>query len=67
MTENINHTTYPKMLRSKSIDSLKFIISDCQAALKANPTCGKAGYYADEIAYAGMELKRRNDVSRIPR
>jgi len=55
----INHTTYPENCKSKSSDSLKWIISDCQAVLAANPDGKKAGYYADEINYCAMELKSR--------
>jgi hypothetical protein len=55
----IDHTAYPKSLRSKPVESLRFIIKDCQEALQANPQATKAGYYADEINYAAMELRRR--------
>jgi hypothetical protein len=59
MTENINHTTYPKTLKAKSIESLRYIIQDCREALAANPAGHKAGYYQDEIHYAAAELRRR--------
>ena len=58
----INHIEYPKSLKSKSIESLRFIIKDAKEALKANPNSAKAGYYADEICYAGMELKARQTL-----
>ena len=57
--ENINHTEYPKSLRTKSEAALRYIIADAKAAIEANPEGHKAGYYADEICYAGMELARR--------
>lgn len=55
----IDHERYPKSLRAKSVESLRFVIRDCQQAIAANPDNPKNGYYADEIAYCGMELKRR--------
>ena len=58
MTE-INHTEYPKSLKSKSTDSLRYIMQDAYEAMTNNPEGEKAGYYADEINYCGMELKRR--------
>ena len=58
----IDHERYPKSIRSKSVESLRFIIRDCQQAITANPDNPKNGYYADEIAYCGMELKRRGLV-----
>jgi hypothetical protein len=55
----IDHTAYPKSLRSKSDDSLRYIIKDAKEALFLFPEADKAGYYADEINYCAMELKRR--------
>lgn len=55
----IDHTAYPKSLRSKSVDSLHFIRADARAALAAMPDGHKAGYYADEICYCTDELARR--------
>ena len=56
----INHTEYPAMLKLKNDDTLRFIILDCQRALKAMPDNPKAGYYADEINYCAMELHVRS-------
>jgi len=55
----MDHTNYPKSLKSKSTESLLFIIRDCQEALKAMPDNPKAGHYADEINYCSMEINRR--------
>ena len=55
----INHTEYPKSLRSKSDESLRYIIKDAKEALFLFPECDKSGYYADEINYCSMELARR--------
>lgn len=57
----INHIEYPENCKSKSSDSLRYIISDCQATLEANPDGSKSGYYADEINYCAMELKSRDN------
>lgn len=56
---NIDHTNYPKTLKGKSIESLRYIIGDCKAVLEVNPYGSKAGYYADEINYCAMELAAR--------
>lgn len=55
----INHTQYPKSLKSKTVSQLLYIIKDCREALEAMPESPKAGYYADEIAYCSMELSER--------
>ena len=59
--KNIDHAEYPRSLKSKPDDSLKFIIRDCREALKANPGGSKSGYYADEINYCEMELASRKE------
>ena len=53
------HGEFPKECRAKSVESLRYIIADCQAAIAANPTGEKAGHYSDTISYCGMELRRR--------
>jgi hypothetical protein len=55
----IDHDAYPKSLRSKSDESLRYIIADAKEALFLFPENKKAGYYADEINYCAMELARR--------
>ncbi len=55
----IDHTNYPKTLKTKSLESLKFIIKDCQEAIAANPENPKNSFYQDEICYCGMEIKKR--------
>jgi hypothetical protein len=57
--EYIDHVNYPKKLKTKSDDELRFIIKDAQEAMKAMPDGPKAGYYADEVNYASMELRKR--------
>ena len=59
MLKQMDHAAYPKSLRAKSEDSLRFIIADAQEAQKANPTNPNNGFYADEVCYAAAELRRR--------
>ena len=58
MTE-INHTEYPKTLKGRSEDALRYTIKDATEAMLALPEGHKAGYYADEVHYCAMELTRR--------
>jgi hypothetical protein len=57
--KTMNHVAYPKTLKSKTVAELRYIARDAREAVEANPTGENAGYYADEISYAAMELKRR--------
>jgi len=59
MSKTMNHTEYPKRLKSKSAAELAYIIADCRETLRVAPDCENAGYYADEIHYAAAELRRR--------
>jgi len=57
--KSMNHAAYQKSLRTKTVDSLRFIAKDAHAAMLAHPHGENAGYYADEVHYATMELRRR--------
>ena len=57
---NIDHINYPKYLHNKSIAQLAYVIQDAREAIEAMPEGHKAGYYADEINYCAMEIRRRN-------
>lgn len=59
MLKKMDHDKYPKSLKRKTIDELKYIIKDASEAEKANPNGPNAGYYADEALYASMELNKR--------
>ncbi len=59
MMKTMDHRAYPKQLKTKSSDSLKYIIADCQKAIAAMPDNENNGYYADEINYCSMELHSR--------
>ena len=55
----IDHVEYPKRLRSKSEDELRYIVKDAAEAAEAMPDAPQTGYWLDEVNYALMELKRR--------
>ena len=55
----MNHTDYPKSLKTKSVESLKYIIKDASEAINANPENENNGYYQDEINYCCNEINRR--------
>jgi len=55
------HSDYIKLCKKRSIDSLRYVIDDCRAAIQAMPDNPKCGQYQDEIAYCFMELKRREN------
>ncbi len=59
MLKQMDHKRYPASLKSKSDTALYFIMRDAREAIKANPENPNAGYYADEVHYAAMELRRR--------
>ena len=55
----IDHEEIKRRFAVLSMDSLRYIRSDAQEAIKANPEGPKAGYYQDEINYASMEIAKR--------
>ena len=58
--KKMNHIEYPKTLRDKSIDSLRFIALDAKEAIRVQPNSENASYYADEICYVSDEIRSRN-------
>lgn len=62
MPKTMNHAAYQRGLRSKSEAELRFIIADAGEAARINPSGENHGYYADEVHYAAMELKRRENL-----
>ncbi len=58
-TVHIDHKACQERMRQLPFASLMFIIKDCREAIEAQPEGPKAGYYADEMSYAGMEITRR--------
>ena len=59
-TIEIDHAAYAAKVKTKSVAELRYIIADARAAIDANPNGPKAGYYGDEIHYAAMELRDRD-------
>ena len=57
--KTMNHNEYMKACKTKTVEQLQFIREDASAAIRAMPFGENAGYYADEVHYAAMELKRR--------
>lgn len=58
-TVYINHSEYQEKVKHMSFEALMYTIKDCQNAIRNMPNGHKAGYYADEISYCAMEIKRR--------
>ena len=59
MDKVMDHSKYQKSLKSLSVRQLQFIMKDAKEAMNANPKNPNNGFYADEVCYAGMELRRR--------
>jgi hypothetical protein len=59
LTKEMRHAEYMKALKSKSISELRYIIRDASEARDAMPDGPNAGFYADEVSYAAMELNSR--------
>lgn len=59
MTPQIDHSNYQKKIKQYCEYSLRYIIKDCQEAIKSFPDNPKNGYYADEICYCSSELYNR--------
>ncbi len=59
MTKTMNHSEYQAKTRTMSVEALRFTIRDAQEAQRANPSNPNNGFYADEVCYCGMELRRR--------
>ncbi len=55
----MNHSEYPKQMKRKDVDSLRFTMKDAKEAIEANPNNANNGYYADEVLYCAQELRRR--------
>ena len=60
----MDHAAYVAKTKSMSDASLRHVIQDATAAMAIWPNGYKAGYYADEVNYCAMELKRRMDQQR---
>jgi hypothetical protein len=58
----VNHSEYIAKTKKMDEASLRYVIKDCQEAIKAMPDNPKSGYYQDEICYCSMELNRRRNL-----
>jgi hypothetical protein len=56
---HIDHSGMMERVRHMDEIALRHVIKDCHQAIEAMPEGHKAGYYADEAHYCGMELVRR--------
>ena len=65
MLKKMDHVKYPRSLRKKTDEELKFILKDANEAACANPDGPNVGYYLDEVAYCIMEQKRRKDLVKV--
>jgi hypothetical protein len=63
--KQMNHSEYQRKCKTMSVESLLYVIKDCQEALTANPDCANASYYSDEICYCGMELANRRRAKQL--
>ena len=54
------HSDYMDKCRTRTVESLRYVIEDCRSAILAMPDNPKAGQYQDEIHYCHMELRRRD-------
>lgn len=59
MLKKMDHAKYQAALKNKSWAELSYIISDASETIQANPEGENAGYYMDEIHYASMEIRYR--------
>ena len=57
--KKMDHEACQRRMKSLPAIALKFIVDDAQAAVTAMPDGPNAGYYADEVHYAAMELQKR--------
>ena len=57
--KKMDHVNYPKTLKNKSEDQIRFIAKDAWEAVDAMPEGENVSYYLDEICYCTDELNRR--------
>ena len=61
------HNLYIQACKGKTDSELRYIINDAREALDAMPDGINAGFYADEVHYCAMELKKRLREDYFPR
>ena len=55
------HSQYIELVKSKSAETLRYVIEDCKKAIQVNPESKNNLKYLDEILYCSAELKTRKD------
>ena len=55
------HSEWMRKVKTMAIDSLRYVIKDCQEAIAANPENPKCGQYMDICLYCSQEIKRRGE------
>lgn len=58
------HSEYQATCKKRGLESLRYVLWDCRAAMAANPDNPKCEQYADEAHYCAMELHRRRVAAR---
>lgn len=59
MPKQMDHANYPKTLKGKTVAELRFIATDANEAVAANPCGANVNFYLDEVCYVSAELARR--------
>ena len=59
--KRVDHIEYPKKLRKLCMAQLMYIAKDAREAAEAHPEGENMSYYLDEMHYALMEIRRRQD------
>ena len=57
--KKMDHAAYQTRMKSLPRVALDYIVDDAQKAIAAMPDGPNAGYYADEVHYAAMEIQKR--------
>jgi hypothetical protein len=59
LVKKMDHSEYIANTRKMTLSSLEYVRQDAAQAYSAFPDGPNAGYYADEVHYCSMEIKRR--------
>ena len=55
----MNHGEYQRKCKKMSIEALRYTIKDAREVIKNYPENPNSGFYADEINYCVMEIRKR--------
>jgi hypothetical protein len=61
----MDHNLYMAALKKRSDDALLYGLQDARSALDAMPDGINAGFYADEVHYFAMEIRRRSNGNTV--